>query len=400
MSAHTRQDQRGFTLIEVLVVTGLLGLLLGALVELTSRSAELFDRGTRGQDRADEALSAARRLREQFGDLAGPRPGWRGEGLPDARLLVHPAPLGLRGTLPPTDANSPQIAAPRLQVLRSTVQLDAAQEEALLRVAVPAFLERTEGQGLDPEVVEETIASWPRRGRGELLMLPWPTDDRGVFMELRVGERLADPELREPGELGLVDIATVEDLELERDLVLQTTRPVLRGLLHFEVEFWSQRTTAWTGGGSQGTQVSWDSARAGLLSSGTDLPTDFALDLGEASLLDARDDVWPRWARITLVVSSGPGAVPPSYLSQPLAATDTEFRVSRPDDLPDAGENPWLKIDNEWIHFGDVNGSNVLNVRRGVRGTTARSHARGTPVREGRMVVLVIPLRCGKDGDD
>ena len=50
----TRSDtassrEGGFTLLEILVVTGLLGMLLTSLIQLTSQGAELYQRGERGQ---------------------------------------------------------------------------------------------------------------------------------------------------------------------------------------------------------------------------------------------------------------------------------------------------------------------------------------------------------------
>ncbi|MFO1051613.1 MAG: prepilin-type N-terminal cleavage/methylation domain-containing protein [Planctomycetota bacterium] len=390
----------GFTLIEILVVSGLLAVLLGALVELTSRGAELFDRGTRGQELADEATVAMRRVRESLDALAGPFPGWRGSDLPEARLIVSEAPLGLRDTLPGAGEAAAAHPAPRLQVLRSTVQLEPRHEEALLKTAVADFVERTQGPGVAEEIVAQHLAQWPRRGRGELLLLPWPSDSSGVFMELRVGERLADPELRPEGKLAITDIATVEELALDPKEVVATTHAVLGGLLHFEMEFWSQRTQSWNASGTRGGSVAWDSARAGLFVVEQGRDPLFALDRDPSSLGDARDDVWPRFVRVTMVVSSGASTSPEAYLVGALGASDTELRVSRDDELPDPAENPWLKVGAEWVKFGEVSGRRVGGLVRGGRGTLPAEHKSGDPVRIGRQVVTVIPLRCGRDSDD
>ena len=336
--------------------------------------------------------------------LAIPRIAAARQALPDARLLLHPVALGLRAADPETQGNGapaiPGGGAATVQALRSTIQLAPDREEALLATAVRAFLERTEGPGLDEESVQAQLAAWPRRGRGEVLLLPWPIDRTGVFLELRIGEQLIDPELREPGDLALPAIASLEELALDRDRVLATTRSIATGLLHFELEFWSQRSAAWNNLSGQGAETRWDSARAGLLHGESETAPGFALDLDSASLGDPRDDVWPRWARLTLVVARNQATAPESYLAQPLSAMDTELVVTRPEDLPDLQETPWLKVDAEWVRCSELVGARATGLRRGGRGTTARDHARGAAVRAGREVVLYVPLAVGRDSDD
>jgi len=378
--SRARAGERGFTLIEVTVVMGLLAILLSALVQITGQGAELWRRGESGQDLADRGLAAARVARDAIERVAGPRPGWRGEDgqarLPDARFVLHGG-----------------------NVLRSTVVLAPDREDELLATAVAAFLARTEGIQVPDEMLQEQIAAWPRRGRGEVIVLPWPADASGVFLDLRVGERLADPELQAPGERGVVELATAEELVLDPEFVLANTRVVASGLLHFGVECWSQRTASWANASGQGSESSWDSARAGLLVPVGEGAPGFALDIGPESLVDPRDDVWPRWLRVTLVVSRGRDVPPEAYLAQPLLQNDQHLVVTRADELPGTGESEWLKVDTEWVRFGDIAGENVGGLRRGGRGTTAKDHARGAAVRVGREVVLHLPLGAGREAD-
>lgn len=381
------RDEQGFTLLELVVAMGLLTGFLLMLVRLLGTGVGLFEEGERGQELLDRAQAATRAARDSLRDTCGPRLVGRPDGEPDARLLVYTTPFGAGGA--------------RMQVLRSTVRLPAAREEQLL---YEAFVAIAKAQGADDreseEIARERLATWPRSGRGEMLLLPWPADSEGVFWELRRSERPAEPLLMPSDELALVELAAPEDLALDPQRVLATTRVLATGLLHFEIRLWSQRTRSWDVVGSSGAEVTWDSARAGLLTGEKQTPEDFGLDIGPWSLRDPRDDVWPRWVRLTVVVARSQTATPESYLAQPVAANETSIRVTRPEELPDPLENPFVKIGPEWVRFSGVTGSSLTGVRRGQRGTTARQHDAGTPVRAGRMVVVDVPLAHGRDADE
>jgi hypothetical protein len=388
----------GFTLLEVLVVTGLLGLLLGSLVQITSRGAELFDRGNRGQELTDQAMAIQRRTSEALGAIVGPRPGWRGDSSIDTRLLVHRAPMGISAELRrDQDAIAPAAIG---FVLRATVHIDNATETALLRPALRAFLERTEDGPVDDETLDRAVADWPRRGRGELLLLPWRTDTQGLRLELRMGVRLVDPELAGDDAPLAPQIVTLEDLALTPDFVLQNTKVIARNLLHVDLDFWSQRTRSWDARAGGGPERSWDSARAGLLRHEPPQAADFGLDLDAASLEDPRDDVWPRAIRVTLVVAAGPNSPPDGYLAGGITADELSMLVTRPEELPETTADPFVKIGAEWLRIGDVSGRRVDGLIRGQRGTTAIAHGSGEPIHVGRASTFMVPLHCGRDADD
>jgi hypothetical protein len=126
----------------------------------------------------------------------------------------------------------------------------------------------------------------------------------------------------------------------------------------------------------------------------------FGLDLGPASLDDPRDDVWPRWVRVTLVVAARRAAPPDSYLTQPVGEAEQSLALSRPEDLPAVDENPFVKVGAEWVRFGGIAGTSLTGLRRGQRGTRAVPHPAGTPVRAGRLLVLDLALPQGRDADD
>lgn len=395
---HTtrRAADAGFTLLELVVAMGLLASFLLLLVQLLSSSAGLFNAGERSQELADRAMAASRAVREALSSMAGPRAEVPpGEGELDARLIVHW--VGTGGA-PEPGAPRP----PRVPVVRSTVRLAPATEDRLLAEALRPLAVEQVGEN-DPALLaarlEELVASWPRSGRGELLLTAWPSDPSGEFLDLRVGLRLADPELMPENELPLVMFEFAEDLALDSGTMRRTTRVEATDLLHFGVLCESQRTEFLGSGGSSGGESAWDSARAGLLLAPDDEREAFGLDLGGFSLADPRDDLWPRWMRVVVTVGRGPLATPEAFLTRSLDPEDRELTVASTDDLPERAVSPWVKVGTEWIRYSEQQGNRLVGLERGGRGTVPAEHPTGTPVRAGREVTLWIRVPHGRDGD-
>ncbi len=393
--------QHGFTLLELVVGMGLLAILLAMLVQILATGVDIFGKGERGQALADRTQTAARAVRGAFERTVGPARLGRIEACdPTARLLVYPAPLGLQ----------PSATMPRVQVVRSTIALDEATESRLLTARlrdVAAAEVGTQNQAELDKRVRELVARWPRRGVGELLLVAWPQDPKGVFLELREGVWPSDPELVPEHVTPLPLIADEKELDLDPDVVQRNTRAVATGLLHVEFQFWTQLTTAWGNSGRDGPVRVWDSARAGLLvgkDDGTDAVGDefgggFPFDLFPKSLRDPRDDVWPRWVRIVMTVGYGSESPPEALVVGNFGPSDKELTVNRVDRLPDPRQNPWIKVDAEWIRVQTVAGRRLGGLQRGQRGTKAVAHGPGTAVRAGREVELIVRIEHGRDAD-
>jgi prepilin-type N-terminal cleavage/methylation domain-containing protein len=386
---RARRGDAGFTLLELVVAMGLLSGFLLMLVRLLTTGADLFDEGERGQELLDRSASAVRVAQRALTDTCGPRLIGRPDGRTDARLLVHSIPTGVGE------------GAARVQLLRSTENLDPALEDSILRTAFEA---EAAAEGLrDDEAeraVRDRLAAWPRSGRGEVQLFPWPVGEDGVFFELRRRDLPTDPMLYPVDELPVLDIRDPEDLDVDFEKLVLGSRSIARGLLHFELRFWSQRTRTWQLVGTEGPERSWDSARGGLMLGETEGSDLFGLDLGPSSLADPRDDVWPRWVRVVVTVDAGPQSPPASFLTQAITDADTSVSVTRPEDIPDPSDQPWLKIGAEWVRFQGVVGRTLTGVRRGQRGTKAIAHPVGTPVRAGREAVLDVQIPHGRDGDE
>lgn len=395
MNAHRDNARRraagGFTLLEMVVAMGLLSAFLMMLVQVMSTGVGIFDAGERGQELADRAHAVERTVRGTLEDMVGPtRQPFEPEPA-SARLVVGWAPCGL-GTEP---------GAPRVQVLRSSVRLSSPDEERLLRDALLEVAEEdvgARGASAVEERLADLVAAHPRSGRGSMLLLPWPASDDGVYLELRRGLFASERGLG--ADHGLFD-AELGGADLGPAFVQRFTDVVATGLLHVELALWSQFTRSWTAEpGGQGPEYCWDSARAGTLLAGSDARERFSLDRGPDSLRDARDDVFPRWVRVTLVVARGPQHAPDAFLTAPLGESDAAASVSRTDLLPGDGESPFVKIGAEWVRFGGVGSGGLHGLKRGQRGTRARAHAVGTGVLAGRELHVFVRLGHGRDADD
>ncbi|MCA8942035.1 MAG: hypothetical protein KDB80_05690, partial [Planctomycetes bacterium] len=185
-------------------------------------------------------------------------------------------------------------------------------------------------------------------------------------------------------------------------LVPHVTEVVATGLLHVEFALWSPNTRSW---GAQpaagGPEFVWDSARAGLLTDPeSQFPREesFGLDLGPASLRDTRDDVFPRWIRVTVTVARSSHEPPEAFLVDAITVDAKQLRLTRVDNLPKVSESRYLKIGSEWVRYNDVRGDLLTGVSRGLRGTIAKPHERGVSVRAGRTVTFYLRIEHGREG--
>ena len=121
---------------------------------------------------------------------------------------------------------------------------------------------------------------------------------------------------------------------------------------------------------------------------------------GADSLRDVRDDVFPGWVRVTLVVDRGPNHASDAFLTEPLGREDKTMVVSRTDRLPDPEQARYLKVGPEWVRFSTFGSQRVIGLRRGQRGTSATAHKAGTSVRAGRELVFPLKVAHGRDSDD
>ena len=390
--------QAGFTLIELVIVMGILAGFLVMLVQLVDTGLRMFGEGELGQQFADRTSRAQRVITTELQALRGSSTG-RDRDSPGDRLLVQSLPIGL----PPR----PEHKATQVQVLRASIHLSAARELALLDGFLAAQIHK-ESPTLDDATVDAKVAEKklvePLRGIGNMLLVPWRqqgADD--AILELRVGwflpgqvvpngpDRWIDP----------FEVAVPGSPDLPGLLVYSITMPLLQDLLHVEFLFWAQQTRSWdsrSGGesGGLGPERIWDSARAGLLvdaqSGGV-----FALDRGIRSLGDTTDDIQPHAILVRCVVAQPADQAAEGLLASELDADATSLILLDGGRFPGPVDGGWVKVGGEWMIYDERLGDELRGLRRGQRGTKAISHAAGVRAHVGHTVEFVVPVPHAKD---
>lgn len=406
MTTSPSSRAAGFTLIELIVVMGILSGFLVMLVSLVDSGLTMFRDGETSQVLADRGARAQQVLRDELSRLRGSATGRDREQVED-RLVVQVLPIGL--------PYSPARGATLVQVLRGAVHLSPARELAIVgkRLAAEVF---EEDPSLTPEEIvaaaEQRAASEPLRGIGNLLMLPWRQEgDDDALLELRAGwflpgqrlpsgpDRFVDPfEVVVPGEDELPGVT-----------VYELTTPILKDLLHVEFALWSQRTTTWGGlrgplhGFQSGAtarldqpQAIWDSARGGWL---VDASTggEFAFDLGALSEDDPTDDIHPHAILCRVVVAQDRESAPEGLLARFVGAEDTSLYLYDGASFPGRRDGGFVKLGGEWIRYASLDGDRLIGCKRGQRATKILEHPAGTVVNVGRTVEFVVPVLHAKD---
>lgn len=406
MTRCPNRSEGGFTLIELIVVMGILSGFLMMLVSLVDSGLTMFRDGETSQVLADRGARAQQVLRDELSTLRGSSTG-RDRTEVEDRLVVQLRPIGLPYT--------PARGATLVQVLRGAVHLSPDRELSIVgkRVAAEVF---EDDPSLTPEEilaeVEKRVVSEPLRGIGNVLMLPWRQEGGDdALLELRAGwflpgqrlpsgpDRFVDP----------FDVVVPGGEELPGLTVYELTEPVLRDLLHVEFGFWSQRTTSW--GDDRGPlhgfqsgvatrvqdpQAIWDSARGGWL---TDLSTggEFVFDLGPLSEDDPTDDIHPHAILVRVVVAQDEGSTPEGLLAGVVGAEDTSLPLYDGSAFPGDPDGGYVKIGGEWIRYGSLDGDRLIGCKRGQRATKVLEHAPGAVVHVGRTVEFVVPVLHAKD---
>ncbi len=397
-AAAGRSRHDGFTLIELVVVMGILAGFLVMLVQLVDGGVRMFGEGEAGQLLADRGSRAQDVLSRELRTLRGSVSG-RDRTVADDRLVVQWLPIGL----PP----QAERGATRVQVLRAAVHLDVDRESALLDELLTGRVLR-EAPKLGPSELAQRVAELrarePLRGLGNLLLLPSRQEgDDDALLELRAGWFLPGQKIpvRDDRWVDPFAVPVPGSADLPGTLVRSCTEPILRDLLHVEFWFWSQRTTRWPAdGGAEGdAERVWDSARGGWLTDEASGGT-WSFDRGPASLEDTTDDIQPHAVLVRCVVAAPGEAAPEGLLASELAEGETTLVLANGERFPGADDGGFVKIDGEWLGYGERRGDRLQGLRRGQRGTKEIAHRVGARVHVGRTMTFVVPLAHAKDDLD
>lgn len=395
------KPQAGFTLLELVVTMGILTGFLLLLTQLVGGGVTLFRDGETAQILADGGEVARAVLTRELSQLRADAP-LRDRAMPTDRLLVQELPIGL-----------PARAEPRstlVQLLRAAVRLAPERELELQRTMLATRVGEEHSDWSETAQAEEVarlLAATPLRGIGSMLLLPWRQEgDDDALLELRAGWLLPGQEVpvgrgefRDP-----LQVVVPGGSDLPALVVHAITQPILRDLLHVEWQFWGQTTSTWREmagaspslGAGSGPYRIWDSARAGWLvdraAGGV-----FALDKGSESWRNTDDDVQPHAMLVRVVTAMPVEQAPEGLLADGIGADDERLVLVDGDQFPGSESGGWVKVDGEWLEYGERDGDVLLGLRRGMRRTKPIEHQAGVRVHVGRTVEFVLPIPHGKD---
>jgi hypothetical protein len=137
--------------------------------------------------------------------------------------------------------------------------------------------------------------------------------------------------------------------------------------------------------GPFGPEDIWDSTRGNLSS--------FSWYAGPQSRDDGDDDVFPEAIRVTLVVEPHELRTLRTDLTQPVSDMGGVIRVASTRGFPPPGrDDSYVLIDDEWMHYKEMDARSLIIDKRGARDSIAATHERGASVRCGRTFTCTFYL--------
>ncbi len=315
-----RSSKSGFTLLEILIVMGLLVSLGYLMFSLLRGSLELWRKGESGRDLNEKAAAVFDIVQR---DLRAIHVGESGQVLVDWVDQKGPEPAG---------------ALQRMRFVRS---LNRAEEAALLgknetRCGLAELAYR----------VNDDIRSEDR----SLLVL-----SRAVRSPLHVGS----PSVFEEKFFSIP--------KTDADPFAEITA----GVLYFSLTL---------ADANQADFTCWDSTR-GILEKRSGLTVNhFPLAIGAGSREDRRDDIFPQTIDIHLVLERDEPESRLTFLREAIDEEETKLEV---DDIKRIAKAQFLKIETEWMEIGSIEGKFVNVKQRGVRGTNKAMHSQGSKIHTG-----------------
>ena len=190
-------------------------------------------------------------------------------------------------------------------------------------------------------------------------------------------------------------------LEDERYGLRKVAAPIADSVLFLGFRFWTPSTNTWEDvpplldpkpTQKSGPSPWWDSTR-GILGIKGDRD-EFTWRRVPDSLEDPADDVFPERVEITVVISEDAEAILGVRLAEDLAEKAGDLTLTDPIQLPEAAEDRYGLVADEWIEIEGMDGLKLSVARngRGSRWTKAVKHEKGARVETGvtfRRVVEV-----------
>lgn len=393
--SNTTSRNAGYSLTELLMAMGLFSLLGVGLVALLSRASDFLTTGQSGAATMDALQTFAESFSADVETLYTAAD--TETGLPDVRMYSDHVGCDLDGD-EKDDARIQRLFFTRLIPREATNPLTRGAGTV---VGAEAVLDQ------DGDAAEADEAKL--RATGGLMEVFWaavPDDkDDPALTTLYRG-------FRSPigGEQSLFPTGSANDPSqlpetrgpVTREQITAVARPVLTGVLHFGVQFWSRKTKTWDTDETPrngGPLFTWDSTRGIMQSMGRGSRYEgFYLARGSESAADPTDDTYPRRMRVTLVVEQVGNTTDIGFLAADLSADAKYIDLQDAQFVPAADTSErFVKIGAEWIEFTGIEGNTLTGCVRGARGTATSAHEAGSIVHHGRTVVREYTVATFRD---
>jgi prepilin-type N-terminal cleavage/methylation domain-containing protein len=402
----------GFTLVEIMVAMVIFSVIGIALIALLRQSTTFLEKGQAGSEVQDVMENIDRQLADDFANVYI-KPA-SNDGVPDVRFVAD------RLFWDTDNDGMDDCWSPRLSFVRS-VSGEAA--DPLLRQAgeKAGASSVVDGQEDAKEAEEGDL-----RAAGGKAEVTWILVPDARAKEDRNGEIPSLGTLYRGSRMPIGGGPTQSFLPLEpwggkktefsrmgittRQECTERLRPVLVGVLHFELQFWSRHVRPEAaklvvngrlndpvppdrGGG--GLSPMWDSTR-GIYPKGN---ADGQFFLGRTgSLADPVDDVFPSRIRVTVVVDRVGKDASTGELARSIGPEDSTISVDNTRFAP-AGDpaGRFIKIGREWIQWASKDARGFVVEKRGARGTKREAHEAGSTVRAGATLVREYPVPAHRE---
>lgn len=353
--------RQGMTLIELLVAFVVLLMLIGALVTLTTRSLETWTSGETRKDMYDRAQGVIEMLSEDLRNMYA-----ENEWILDrnAKPLASPA------LLCDLDKNN-----------RARIRFVRVGNEAVMRE--PA-----------PELPADLGAAVPQALYANAWEVAYVLDPDPASNVLYRGIRGFDREKSESLLNGIKYSSTSDEL-------WKKFKPVENGILYVGFRFWTQFTTTWDDSQpirevakgrakqSSGPERRWDSSRRE--------DRNFHFYRRSTDFKDP-DFVYPQIVQVAVTVESGSPDLHGIRLGDSVDERSTFLPLTHTRGMPDA---PGLvKVEGEWIEYGEKTSSTLGSLKRGVRNTKAAAHKSGTPAHFGETFTTEVRIPVYREAQE
>lgn len=377
-----RRARGGLTLVELLVVIGLLSAFTYMAFRLLSGGISIWRLAEESRDQEERARVVLDLLRA---DLAV------ADGSPGSRFVVDHAE--------PSVGGEPHLST-RLRFVRTISRAESQRLRAGLVAAgapsasAPAGAGETFASAEPRETKADPFSTRPPVGLLEVAYAcaPDPASRDGSAWVLRRAFAPFEPEA------GDSSIFARDYFERAKGGFADRAADVAGGVLHFGVLLVSQRTArAAAAAGPGGLESSWDSTRHDFCTTKGVGP--FRFSFASDAPLSPRERVYPRRVQVMLVLEREDPDRRLRRLDRAVDSNATEFRLDDPRSFP-VPDNEFLKVGGEWVVAASADAGTLRLRGRGALGTRALPHAAGLAIHRGRVFRFEIPLDCARDAEE